>query len=328
MNLAVCRRLLYSSIRFIDHIKELKRAANSFHNFQGLKMSSTSSSDLEYVVPKVWKNEDSEGQPFGGMNRPTAGARFEKELPVGEHPIQLYSMGTPNGQKVTIFLEELLEMGVKDAEYDAWLISIGKEDQFGSDFVSINPNSKIPAIRMYDKSGKTAPINLFESGSILLQLSEKFNALIPTDPVKRVATINWLFWQMGSAPYVGGGFGHFLAYAPTKQKYPIDRFTMEVKRQLDVLNRQLATNQFISGDEYTIADIAIFPWYGSLVLRDLYANSKEFLNVDEEYQHVIRWANEINQRPAVKRGLIVNKTWGDSQLPERHSMQDFETARL
>jgi len=256
------------------------------------------------------------------MNRPTAGSRVEKELPRGKHPIQLYSMATPNGQKVTILLEELLESG-KDAEYDAWPINIMKEDQFGSDFVSINPNSKIPALRIYD--GSEEPLNLFESGSIILQLAEKYNAFIPEEPVKRSQTLNWLFWQMGSAPYLGGGFGHFYAYADEKNKYAIDRFTMETKRQLDVLNQHLANRQYMVGDEYTIADIAIFPWYGNLVLGNLYANSKKFLNVDEEYPHVIRWANEIESRPAVKRGKIVNKTWGDEQLPERHDASDFES---
>jgi GSH-dependent disulfide-bond oxidoreductase len=285
--------------------------------------STAVSSVVPYVPPKVWVND----ADSSSMNKPTAGYRFEKELPVGKHALQLYSFGTPNGQKVTIFLEELLELG-KDAEYDAWPISIMKGDQFGSDFVSINPNSKIPAVRIYDKSGNAEPLNLFESGSILLQLAEKYGALIPTDPVKRSETLNWLFWQMGSAPFVGGGFGHFFAYAPEKQKYPIDRFTMETKRQLDVLDKQLAQRKFMVGDEYTIADIAIFTWYGQLVLGQSYANASEFLNADEEYPNVIRWAKEIDQRPAVQRGKIVNKVWGDKQLPERHDAKDFEQFNL
>ena len=284
------------------------------------RMTSNTAAEA-YTPPEVWVYETTTGSKFT-MNRPTAGSRVEKELPRGKHPIQLYSMATPNGQKVTILLEELLESG-KDAEYDAWPINIMKEDQFGSDFVSINPNSKIPALRIYD--GSEEPLNLFESGSIILQLAEKFNAFIPEEPVKRSQTLNWLFWQMGSAPYLGGGFGHFYAYADEKNKYAIDRFTMETKRQLDVLNQHLANRQYMVGDEYTIADIAIFPWYGNLVLGNLYANSKTFLNVDEEYPHVIRWANEIESRPAVKRGKIVNKTWGDEQLPERHDASDFES---
>jgi len=279
----------------------------------------------QYVPPKVWVYETSEGSQFT-MNRPTAGARFDKDLPVGDHAIQLYSMATPNGVKVTILLEELLAIG-KDAEYDAWPIKIRNSDQFGSGFVAINPNSKIPAMRIYDKEGKADPIDLFESGSILLHLAEKFNAFLPTDTAKRAATLNWLFWQMGSAPYVGGGFGHFYAYANEKMKYPIDRFTMETKRQLDVLEKQLAKNPYIAGDEYTIADMAIYPWYGGLVQGKLYGDAAIFLNVQEDYPHVIRWAETIAARPAVQRGSIVNKFWGDDEnqkLEERHSAKDID----
>lgn len=256
------------------------------------------------------------------MNRPTAGARFEKELPVGKHQIQLYSLATPNGQKVTIMLEELLEAG-KDAEYDAWLTNIMKEDQFGSDFVDINPNSKIPAMKIFDSSNsKTGePLRIFESGSMLLHLAEKFECFLPSND-KRTETLNWLFWQMGSAPYLGGGYGHFYCYADVKQQYPIDRFTMETKRQLDVLNKQLAENKYIVGDEYTIADIAIFPWYGQVVLGPLYGDSITFLNVEEEYPNVIRWAKEVASRPAVQRGLLVNSSNG---LVERHDASDFDT---
>lgn len=286
--------------------------------------SSDSASLAKYVPPKVWVNE---AELSASGNQPTAGSRFEKELPVGKHPIQLYSMATPNGQKVTIFLEELLELG-KDAEYDAWPINIMQGDQFGSDFVSVNPNSKIPAMRIYDKDGKDKPLSLFESGSMMLQLADKYEALIPKDPVKRSETLNWLFWQMGSAPFVGGGFGHFYAYAPEKQKYPIDRYTMETKRQLDVLNKQLDANKYIAGDEYTIADIAIFTWYGQLVLGKSYGGANVFLNADEEYPNVIRWAKDIDQRPAVKRGKIVNSTWGEIQMPERHNAKDFELFNL
>jgi GST-like protein len=274
----------------------------------------------------VWKYEGTTtGSKFTG-NRPTAGSREEKKLLVGEHPIQLYSLGTPNGQKVTILLEELLEAG-KDAEYDAWSIQIMEGDQFGSDFVAINPNSKIPAMTVYEKNPSEStepPLRLFESGSMLLYLAEKYNMFLPPGR-KRTETMNWLFWQMGSAPFVGGGFGHFYVYADVKQKYPIDRFTMETKRQLDVLNQHLAKSKNMVGDDYTIADIAIFPWYGQLVLGRLYKNADIFLNVEEEYPHVIRWAREIDARPAVKRGLLVNVTWGDSPgLKERHDAKDFE----
>jgi len=272
----------------------------------------------KYVPPKVWTwNEDPKS-----LNRPTAGARFDQKLPVGEHPLQLYSMATPNGQKVTIMLEELREAGIP-AEYDAWLIKIMDQDQFGSDFVSINPNSKIPA--MVDYTDRDRPLRIFESGSILLHLAEKFDgAFLPAD--KRTEVLNWLFWQVGSAPFLGGGFGHWYAYkAGEKEKYPIDRFTMETKRQLDVLNQCLAENRFVAGDEYTIADIAVFPWYGGVVLGQLYGDAATFLNVNQDYPHVIRWAEEISQRPAVQRGRMVNRTWGDDpKLEERHDASDFE----
>jgi GSH-dependent disulfide-bond oxidoreductase len=283
-------------------------------------MSSTTTNE-PYVPPKVWKFESPAGNAFT-MNRPTAGSRSEKELPVGKHPIQLYSLGTPNGMKVTILLEELLEAG-KEAEYDAWFINIMESDQFGSGFVAINPNSKIPAMNIYDRAkSDEPPLRIFESGSILLHLAEKFNAFLPPagSPL-RTEALNWLFWQMGSAPYLGGGFGHFYAYADVKQQYPIDRFTMEVKRELDVLNIQLANNKHIVGDEYSIADIAIFPWYGRLVLGQLYNDSATFLNVVEEYPHVIRWAKDIESRPAVKRGMLVNTKDG---LRERHDASDFD----
>ena len=278
--------------------------------------------DNEYVPPEVWVWEQESGGTFASVNRPIAGATHEKKLPVGEHPFQLHSLATPNGAKATIMLEELLEQGHTGAEYDAYTINIFEGEQFGSGFVDVNPNSKIPAL--IDQSGE-APINVFESASILLHLADKFNAFIPSDPAGRTATLNWLFWQMGSAPYLGGGFGHFYAYAPAKFQYPIDRFTMEVKRQLDVLNRQLAENKFIAGDEYTIADIAIWPWYGALVLGRLYGESAKFLDV-KSYEHVMRWAKEIDVRPAVVRGRMVNRTWGEphEQLHERHDASDFE----
>lgn len=275
---------------------------------------------ITYEPPKIWKYEEGNGGKFANINRPTAGARVEKELPQGEHQFQLYSLATPNGVKVTTMFEELLELGVKEAEYDAYLINIGEGDQFGSDFVSINPNSKIPAL--LDKNDGS-PIRLFESGSILVYLAEKFDKFLPKDIAKRAEVFNWLFWQMGSAPYLGGGFGHFYAYAPEKFEYPINRFAMEAKRQLDVLDKQLANNQFIAGDEYTIADMAIYPWYGVLVEGKLY-DAAEFLSV-HEYKNIIRWANEISQRPAVKRGRRVNRAWGpeEEQLHERHSAADF-----
>ncbi len=278
-------------------------------------------SDATYTPPKVWKWDAESGGRFANINRPVAGPTHEKELPVGKHPIQLYSLATPNGVKVTVMLEELLEKGHAGAEYDAWLIRITEGDQFGSGFVGINPNSKIPA--MVDRSVEPA-VRVFESGSILLYLAEKFGEFLPQELHKRTETLNWLFWQMGSAPFLGGGFGHFYAYAPEKYEYPINRYTMEVKRQLDVLDRQLADNQFIAGDEYTIADMAIWPWYGALVKNMVY-EAAEFLEA-HTYTNVVRWTDEIAQRPAVKRGRMVNKAWGDpaSQLHERHDASDFE----
>src|SRR5690606_3484215 len=272
-------------------------------------------SDDKYTPPKVWVWEKGNGGKFANINRPIAGATHEHTLPVGKHPLQLYSLATPNGVKVTILLEELLELGVREAEYDAWYINIGEGDQFGSDFVEINPNSKIPAL--LDRSGST-PVRVFESGSILLHLAEKFGRFIPTDPAKRTETLNWLFWQMASAAYVGGGFGHFYAYAPEKFKYPIDRYTMELKRQLDVLNRQLEQHPYIAGDEYSIADMAAWPWYGGVVSNRVYG-AAEFLEASS-YTHVLRWVQEIQDRPAVQRGMRVNRTWGEEheQLRERH----------
>jgi GST-like protein len=276
----------------------------------------------EYVPPKVWTWEQPNGGTFASTNRPIAGATHDAELPRGKHPFQLYSMGTPNGVKVTVMFEELLTAGHAGAEYDAWLISIGKGDQFGSGFVDINPNSKIPAL--VDYSGD-APLRIFESGSILVHLAEKFGAFLPTNLAARTECMNWLFWQMGSAPYLGGGFGHFYSYAPYKMEYPIDRFSMEVKRQLDVLDRQLAENPFIAGDEYTIADMAIFPWYGNLALGRQY-NAGEFLDV-ASYKNVVAWAENLGARPAVKRGRMVNRTSGEphEQLRERHDASDFDT---
>jgi len=276
----------------------------------------------EYTPPKVWVwNKTGEGR-FANMNRPTAGAREEKELPVGKHPLQLYSLGTPNGQKVTIMLEELLALGHAGAEYDAWLIKINENDQFGSGFVAANPNSKIPAL--VDRSGPK-PIRVFESGAILLWLAEKFGALVPKEGAARAECLSWLFWQMGSAPYLGGGFGHFYAYAPVKIEYAIDRFTMETKRQLDVLDRRLAETPYLGGDDYTIADIAVWPWYGGLAKGLLYGGG-EFLSV-QDYKNVQRWADMIGKRPAVRRGRIVNRLQGDpaQQLHERHDASDFET---
>ena len=279
----------------------------------------------EYVPPQVWTWEQPNGGKFANINRPTAGSREEKVLPVGRHPLQLYSMGTPNGVKVTIMLEELLALGHTGAEYDAWLIKISDGDQFGSDFVNINPNSKIPALLDHSVS---PPLRVFESGSILLYLAEKFDAFLPKDLARRTETMNWLFWQMGSAPYLGGGFGHFYAYAPYKMEYPIDRFAMEAKRQLDVLDQRLAQSTYLAGPDYTIADIAVFPWYGSLVKGFLYG-AAEFLSV-HEYKNVLRWADAILERPAVKRGRIVNRTWGEpsEQLLERHDSSDFEGKSL
>ena len=276
----------------------------------------------DYTPPKVWEWKKPSGGQFASINRPIAGATHEKELPVGRHPLQLYSLATPNGQKVTIMLEELLALGHKGAEYDAWLIKIGEGNQFGSGFVAINPNSKIPAL--LDQSGPI-PVRIFESGAILLYLAEKFGAFLPTETGSRAECLSWLFWQMGSAPYLGGGFGHFYAYAPTKIEYAIDRFTMEVKRQLDVLGRRLSENQYVAGNDYTIADMAIFPWYGGLVKGWLYGGA-EFLSV-QDYKHIQRWADALLQRPAVRRGRMVNRTSGEpsSQLHERHDASDFET---
>jgi GST-like protein len=273
-----------------------------------------------YIPPQVWQWEQENGGNWASINRPVAGATHHKVLPVGKHPLQLYSMATPNGQKVTIILEELLEAGVKGAEYDAFLIKIGDGDQFSSGFVEVNPNSKIPALMDY--ATKT-PTRVFESGSILLYLAEKFGHFLPENHNKRTESLNWLFWQMGSAPYLGGGFGHFYSYAPTKMQYPIDRFTMEVKRQLDVLDRHLQDNEYMGGDEYSIADIAIWPWYGGLVRNALY-NAAEFLDATS-YANVQRWASIIAERPAVQRGQRVNRSWGPEkeQLPERHDASDF-----
>jgi GST-like protein len=280
------------------------------------------SDSSEYIPPKVWTWEKANGGTFSNINRPIAGATHEKELPVGKHPLQLYSLGTPNGQKVTIMLEELLALGHSGAEYDAWLIKIAEGDQFGSGFVEINPNSKIPTL--LDRSEPTL-IRVFESGAILVYLAEKFGAFLPTDRPARIETLSWLFWQMGSAPFLGGGFGHFYVYAPTKLEYPINRYAMEVTRQLNVLDRRLADNEFVAGDDYTIADMAIWPWYGGLVKGWLY-DSAEFLSV-QDYVNVVRWADQIFARPAVARGRKVNRTSGDpsSQLHERHDASDFNT---
>jgi len=274
-----------------------------------------------YTPPKVWTWERASGGRFASINRPIAGPTHDKELPVGKHPLQLYSLATPNGVKATIMLEELLALGHAGAEYDAWLINIGDGDQFSSGYVAINPNSKIPV--MVDHSTDT-PTRVFESGSILLYLAEKFGAFLPSEHHRRTETLNWLFWQMGSAPYLGGGFGHFYAYAPEKWQYPIDRFAMETKRQLDVLDRNLAEREYMAGDEYTIADIAIFPWYGALAKGWLY-DAGEFLSV-HEYKHVNRWADMLLERKAVQRGRMVNRVWGEpsEQLPERHDASDFE----
>ncbi|MES2156585.1 MAG: glutathione-dependent disulfide-bond oxidoreductase [Pseudomonadota bacterium] len=275
-----------------------------------------------YTPPRVWTWNKANGGQFANINRPIAGATHDKALPVGQHPLQLYSLATPNGQKVTILLEELLAAGHGGAEYDAWLIKIGDGDQFSSGFVDVNPNSKIPALMDHSVS---PPQRVFESGAILLYLAEKFGAFLPTDPAKRTAALGWLFWQMGSAPLLGGGFGHFYAYAPEKFEYPIDRYTMEVKRQLDVLDRHLAENAYMAGDEYSIADIAIWPWYGGVVLNRAYG-AAEFLDA-ASYKNVVRWAQQIDARPAVQRGRIVNKVNGplEEQLHERHDAGDFDT---
>lgn len=278
----------------------------------------------QYVPPKVWTWSADSDDPFASMNRPEAGPRYERELPVGKHPLQLYSLATPNGVKVTIMLEELLERGIDDAEYDAHLININDLDQFSSGFTAINPNSKIPALMDHSQN---PPQRVFESGSILLYLAEKFDAFIPKSHSGRTECLSWLFWQMGAAPILGGGFGHFYAYAPEKFEYPINRYTMEAKRQLDVLDRRLAQTPYIAGDEYTIADMAIWPWYGALVQGHVY-DAAEFLQT-HEYKNLMRWADEIGERPAVQRGRIVNRTWGEpeEQLPERHSKEDFARLR-
>ncbi|MBN9034673.1 MAG: glutathione-dependent disulfide-bond oxidoreductase [Rhizobiales bacterium] len=279
-----------------------------------------------YVPPKVWTWDSASGGAFANINRPIAGPTHEKVLPVGKHPLQLYSLGTPNGVKVTIMLEELLAAGHSGAEYDAWLIDIGKGDQFGSGFVEVNPNSKIPAMMDHRPKGGGAPVRIFESGSILTYLAEKFGAFLPRDVRGRTEAMSWLFWQMGAAPFLGGGFGHFYAYAPMKIEYAINRYAMEVKRQLDVLNRHLAGHEYMAGTEYSIADIAIWPWYGRLAAKAAYDDAGEFLAVDE-YQHLQRWMKKVGERPAAQRGSMVNRTFGDParQLRERHDASDFET---
>ena len=279
-------------------------------------------SDNQYQPPKTWTWDKSAGSAFANINRPVSGATHEKALPVGKHPLQLYSLGTPNGQKVTILLEELLEKGVTAAEYDAWLIRIGEGDQFSSGFVEVNPNSKIPALSDHST---TPPTRVFESGSILLYLAEKYGHFLPKDPAGRTEALNWLFWLQGAAPFLGGGFGHFYHYAPVKIEYAINRFTMEAKRQLDVLDQQLAKHKFVAGDEYTIADMAIWPWYGNVVLGTIY-DAAEFLDAGS-YKNVLRWAKEVAERPGVKRGRIVNRTNGplNEQLHERHDASDFDT---
>ena len=277
----------------------------------------------DYTPPKVWTWNKANGGAFASINRPIAGPTHDKDLPVGKHPLQLYSLATPNGVKVTVMLEELLARGHKGAEYDAWLIRINDGDQFGSGFVEVNPNSKIPALM--DRSGKT-PVRIFESGSILVYLAEKFGEFLPAEQPARVEVLSWLFWQMGSAPYLGGGFGHFYAYAPEKYEYAIDRFSMEVKRQMDVLDRRLAETEYLGGKDYSIADMAVWPWYGGLALGRMYNDSAAFLSV-QEYKHIQRWAQAIDARPAVKRGRMVNRAFGEPalQLHERHDARDFET---
>lgn len=278
-------------------------------------------SDNTYTPPRVWKWDQENGGKFANINRPIAGPTHDQALPVGEHPLQLYSLATPNGVKVTVMLEELLEKGHTGAQYDAWMIKITEGDQFGSGFVEVNPNSKIPALMDHSVN---PPQRVFESGSILLYLAEKFGAFLPRELATRTETLSWLFWQMGSAPLLGGGFGHFYAYAPEKYQYPIDRYTMEIKRQLDVLDRRLADNEYLAGDEYTIADMAVWPWYGALVTNKVY-EAAEFIEA-HTYTNVLRWTNQIGERPAVKRGLMVNRAWGEpsSQLHERHDASDFE----
>jgi len=280
------------------------------------------SDSSHYAPPAVWAWKQGHGGRFANINRPTAGATHDKPLPVGRHPLQLYSRATPNGVKVTVILEELLALGHSGAEYDAWIIAINEGEQFGSGFVEVNPNSKIPALM--DRSGPE-PVRVFESGAILLYLAEKFGAFLPEDRAQRAECLSWLFWQMGSAPYLGGGFGHFYAYAPEKIEYAIDRYAMEVKRQMDVLDRRLAESRYVAGEDYTIADMAIWPWYGTLAKGQIYG-AGEFLQV-QEYKHVLRWTDEIAQRPAVRRGRMVNRSWGEpsSQLHERHEASDFDT---
>ncbi len=278
-------------------------------------------SDNQYTPPKVWANEASSGNKWANINSPESGARFDRDLPVGEHGFQLYSLGTPNGQKVTIMFEELLELGITEAEYDAYLINIGESDQFSSGFVGVNPNSKIPAL--VDKTG-AEPVNVFESASILMHLAEKFGKFLPASGPARTQTLNWLFWAQGSAPFLGGGFGHFYAYADVKQEYPINRFAMEAKRQLNVLDKQLANNTFVAGEEYTIADMAIWPWYGNLVLGNAY-DAAEFLSV-HTYTNVMRWAKQLEEREGVQRGRVVNRPFGDAweKVSERHSAEDID----
>jgi GST-like protein len=284
---------------------------------RGLSVTDSSS----YTPPKVWAWDAESGGRFAKINRPIAGATHEKDLPVGRHPLQLYSLATPNGVKVTVLLEELLAIGREGAEYDAYLINIGEGDQFGSGFVAVNPNSKIPALVDH---GTSPPTRVFESGAILVYLAEKFDAFLPREPTARAECMSWLFWQMGSTPFLGGGFGHFYAYAPEKLEYPINRYAMEVKRQLDVLDRNLAERRFLAGDTYTIADMSTYPWYGGLVLHNLY-DAEVFLDV-KSYTHVVRWAREIQERPAVKRGQRVNKAWGpeEERVPERHAASDLD----
>lgn len=283
------------------------------------------SNESEYAPPKVWKWNKASGGRFASINRPIAGATHDRELPVGKHPLQLYSLGTPNGVKVTVMLEELLALGHSGAEYDAWIIDISEGDQFGSGFVAANPNSKIPALMDHSVD---PPQRVFESGAILLYLAEKFGEFLPQEHAARTETLSWLMWQMGSAPFLGGGFGHFYAYAPTKIEYAIDRYTMEVKRQFDVLDRQLANSTYIAGEEYTIADMAIWPWYGAVVKNAAY-DAAEFLDT-QSYENVVRWVQLIGSRPAVKRGMAVNRSWGDSdkQLRERHDASDFDAIDL
>ena len=302
-------------------------AVDSYRTFECQRLQTPNTADpmensTPYTPPKIWSANKENGGRFASINRPTAGATHEKELPVGRHPLQLYSLGTPNGVKVTVMLEELLAAGHTGAEYDAWLIRINEGEQFGSGFVSVNPNSKIPAL--LDRSGAT-PIRVFESGAILIHLAEKFDAFLPTDAARRAECMSWLFWQMGSAPFLGGGFGHFYAYAPTKIEYAIDRYAMEVKRQLDVLDQRLAHSAYLAGDDYTIADMAVWPWYGILCLGQLY-EAGEFLQV-QTYTNVLRWTNQIAERPAAQRGRMVNRTYGDParQLHERHDASDFDS---